>query len=78
MAKFMHGSQLKWDDALPLVIYCYNIALSVDDLESSFYLVHDRDSLEGTLSNLQNYCNMSEPSLANQQYKSHGKCGNSM
>ena len=32
------------------------MALSVDDLESPFYLVHDRDPLEGRLSNLQNYC----------------------
>ena len=32
MTKFIHGSQLKWDDALPLVTYCYNIASSVDDL----------------------------------------------
>ena len=56
MAKFMHGSQHKWDDALPLATYCYNIATSVDDLESHFYLVHGRDPLEGRLSNLQNYC----------------------
>ena len=32
IAKCMHGSQLEWDDALPLATYCYNIALSVDDL----------------------------------------------
>ena len=56
MAKFMHGSQLEWDDALPPVTYCHNIAPSVDDCESPFYLVHDRDPLEGRLSNLQNYC----------------------
>ena len=52
----MHGSQLKWDDALPLATYCYNIAPSVDDLESPFYLVYGRDPLEGRLSNLQKYC----------------------
>ena len=56
MAKFMHGSQLNWNDTLPLANCCYNIAPSVDDFESSFYLVHDRDQLEGRLSNLQNYC----------------------
>ena len=39
----MHGTQLEWDDALPLTTYCYNAAPSVDDLESSFYLVHGRD-----------------------------------
>ena len=36
--------------------FCYNIALSVDDLESPFYLVHGRDQLEERLSYLQNYC----------------------
>ena len=52
MAKFMHGSQLKWDD---LTTYCYNIAPPVYHLESPFYLVHGRDPLKGNLSNLQNY-----------------------
>ena len=52
----MHDSQLKWDDALPLATYCYNLAPSVDDLGLPFYLVHGRDPLEGRLSNLQNYC----------------------
>ena len=52
----MHGSQLKWDDALPLANYCYNITPSIDNLESPFYLVHGRDLLEGRLSNLQDYC----------------------
>ena len=33
----------------------YNIAVSVNDLESPFYLVHGRDPLEGRLSSLQNY-----------------------
>ena len=50
----------KWDDALPLATYCYNITLtitpSVDDLELPYYLVHGFDPLEGRLSNLQNYC----------------------
>ena len=55
IAKFMHDSQLKWDDALPLTTYCHNIALSVDDLKSPFYLVHGKDPFEGRLSNLQNY-----------------------
>ena len=56
MGKFMHGSHLEWYDALPLSTFCYNIAPSVDDLESPFYLVHSRDPFEGRLSNLQNYC----------------------
>ena len=56
IAKFMHGSQLEWDNALQLATYCYNITPSIYDLESLFYLVHGRDSLEGRLSNLQNNC----------------------
>ena len=44
IAKFTYDSQLEWDDVLPLAIYCYNIALSVDDLESPFYLVHSRET----------------------------------
>ena len=55
-SKFMHGSQLKWDDILPLATYSYNIALSIDDLKSPFYLVHGRDPVKGRLSNFQNYC----------------------
>ena len=50
IVKFTYDSQLEWHDA-----YCYNIAPSVDDLKSPFYLVHGRDPLEGRLSNLQNY-----------------------
>ena len=56
IAKFMHGSQFKLDDALTLATYCYNIAPSIDNLESPFYLVHGRDPLEGKFSTLQNYC----------------------
>ena len=52
----MHGSQLEWDDALPLATYCYDIASSKDDLESPFYLVHGRDPLGGGLGKLHNYC----------------------
>ena len=52
----MHNITLEWDDALPLAIYCYNIAPSVNYLESPFYLVHNRDPLKGRLSHLQNYC----------------------
>ena len=55
-AKFMHGSQLEWHDDLPLATYHNNIAQSIDDLESPFYLFHGRDPIEGRLGNLQNYC----------------------
>ena len=40
ITKFTYGSQLKWDDALPLATYCYNVTPSADDLESPFYLVY--------------------------------------
>ena len=55
IANFKYGSQLEWDDALPMATYCYNHP-SVIDLGSSFYLVHRRDPQEGRLSNQQNYC----------------------
>ena len=48
----MYGSQLKWDDVLPLSPYCLNIAPSVNDLESPFYMENGRDPIEGRLSNL--------------------------
>ena len=56
VAKFTYGNPLKWDNALPLATYCYNVMPSVDDLESPYYLVHGHDLLKGRLSNLQNYC----------------------
>ena len=56
IAKFIYGSQLEWDDALPLAMYCCNMTPLVDDFESPFYLVHGRDPFEGRLSSLQNYC----------------------
>ena len=56
IAKFTYDSQLEWDDAVPLAMYCCNIAPSVDDVESPFYLVHGRDPIEGRVSSLQNYC----------------------
>ena len=54
-AKSMYNSQLEWADTLLLATYCY-ITPSVDDLKSPFYLVHGTVTLEGRLSNLQNYC----------------------
>ena len=70
MSKLIHGSQLEWDDALSLATYCYNIAPSVDDLKSPFYLVHGKDPIKRRLSNLQNYCNTSETNPVNWQWKS--------
>ena len=54
--KFLHNSALEWDDILPIVAYIYNISLSVNDLESPFFLGFGRDPLKGRLSHLQNYC----------------------
>ena len=56
IAKFTYGSQLEWDAKLTLATDCYNIIPSVNDLESPFNLVHGRDTFEGRLSKLQNYC----------------------
>ena len=44
------------DDTLPLAIDCFNVAPSVNDLQSPFYLAHGRDLLEGRLNHLQCYC----------------------
>ena len=44
------------DDILPTAAYIYNIAPTVNDLESPFFLVFGRDLLKGRLSHLQNYC----------------------
>ena len=56
ISKFLHSSTLEWDDILPIATYIYNIAPTVNDLESPFFLVFGRDPLEGRLSHLQNYC----------------------
>ena len=56
IAKLMHNSTLEWDDDLPLAVYCFNVVPQVNDLESTFYLVHGRDLLEGRLGHLKNYC----------------------
>ena len=37
IVKFTHGSQLEWDNALPLATYCFNTDPSVNELESPFY-----------------------------------------
>ena len=37
IAKFLHNSTFKWDDALTLAVNCFNIAPLVNDLELPFY-----------------------------------------
>ena len=39
ISKFLHNSTLEWDDILPIAAYIYNIAPTVNDLETSFFLV---------------------------------------
>ena len=56
IAKLIYHNSLELDNALTLATYCYNVAPSVDDLESPYYLAHGHDHLEGRLSNIQNYC----------------------
>ena len=56
ISKFLHSSMLEWDDILPIAAYIYNIAPTVNDLKSPFFLVFGRDPLKGRLSHLQNYC----------------------
>ena len=36
ITKFTYDSQLEWDNTVPSATYCYNIAPSVDDLDSPF------------------------------------------
>ena len=56
ISKFLHSSTLEWDDILPIALYIYNIAPTVNDLKSPFFLVFGRDPLEGRLNHLQNNC----------------------
>ena len=56
ISKFLHNSTLEWDDILPIAVYIYNLAPTVNDLQLPFSLVFGRDPLEGRLSHLQNYC----------------------
>ena len=58
ISKFLHSNMLEWDDILPIAAYIYNIAPTVNDLKSPFFLVFGRDPFEGRLSHLQNYCRL--------------------
>ena len=44
ISKFLHSSTLEWDDILPIAAYIYNIAPTVNDLKSPFFLVFSRES----------------------------------
>ena len=56
ISKFLHNSTLEWEHIVPIAAYVYNIAPTVNDLKSPFFLVFGRDPLKGRLIHLQNYC----------------------
>ena len=56
IAKFLHNTNLEWDDIIPIATYEYNISLTANGLESPFYLVFGRDPMEGRLTHIQGYC----------------------
>ena len=39
ITKFIHNTDLEWDDIIPIATYIYNIRPTADGLESPFYLV---------------------------------------
>ena len=47
LRKFLSSSDAKWGKILPCACYCFNLIPTADDLESSFFLIHGRDPLEG-------------------------------
>ena len=47
LTKFLSSSDAKWDKVLPFTCYCFNSALTSDDLERPSFLIHGRDTLEG-------------------------------
>ena len=56
IAKFLHNTNLEWDDIIPIATYVYNTSPTADGLESPFYLVFRRDLMEGRLTHIQGYC----------------------
>ena len=49
LTKFLSSSDTEWDKVLPFACYCFNSTPTSDDLESPFFLIHSRDSLEGCI-----------------------------
>ena len=49
LTKFLSSTDAEWDRILPFACYCFNTAPTADDLESPFFLVHGRDTLEGCI-----------------------------
>ena len=47
LTKYLSSSEAEWDKVLLFACYCFNLTLTSDDLESLFFLIHDRDPLEG-------------------------------
>ena len=54
--KFLHNTDLEWDDIIPIATYIYNISPTADGLESPFYLVFGQDPIAGRLAHIQGYC----------------------
>ena len=55
IAKFLHNTDLEWDDVIPIATYIYNISPTTDGLESPFYLMFGWDPIEGRLAHIQGY-----------------------
>ena len=47
LTKFLSSLDAKWNKVLPFACYCFNSTPTSDNLESPFFLIHGRDSLEG-------------------------------
>ena len=56
ISKFLHNTDLEWEDMFPIATYIYNISPTVSGWESPFYLVFDRDPLKGRIAHLQGFC----------------------
>ena len=56
IAKFLHNTNLEWDDIIPIATYVYNISPTANGLESPFYLVFWWDPMEVRLAHVQGYC----------------------
>ena len=46
ISTFLHNNMLEWDHILPIATYIYNIALSVNNLKSPFFLVFGQRSTQ--------------------------------
>ena len=47
LTKFLSSTDAEWYRIFPFACHCFNTTPTADDLESPFFLIHRRDSLEG-------------------------------